>query len=134
MRLGRAWLLLSVAASGQQQREEAEGADELATQAQRIGVMRVRSAQEFRAAMEVGVPHIVIEEHLDLTSLPTLPGNPPSLFRVDGAVQSIQVRSRSTCHPASYAHHHFVPCTRQAADCMRSQESTTSKRCPATRL
>ena len=61
-----------------------------------MGVMRIKSEEEFQAAMSVGVPHIVIEQHLDLRGFATLPGNPPTLFRLNPHVRSLQVTHQQT--------------------------------------
>ena len=65
---------------------------EAAVAAAKIGLMRIYTAAEFAAAMAEGVRHMVIQDHLDLTQLPTLPGQPPTLFRLEESVQSMQVR------------------------------------------
>lgn len=158
LRAAAALLLLLGSAAGQRDAEEAAEADELATRAARLGVLRVRTTEQFRAGMEQGVPHLVIEEHLDLRSLATLPGNPPSLFEVNPALQSIQVRhaplrlharmvaAASKCHrPAAACHgalsrtavraQRLACCvswrTRRAPASRRRRASLQSERCPA---
>jgi hypothetical protein len=67
--------------------------DTAAATAARVGIMRVTTALQFAAAMNAGVRHIIVEDHLDLRELPSLPGLPPVLFQIDPKIQSIQVRS-----------------------------------------
>jgi hypothetical protein len=62
-----------------------------AAAAAKVGIMRVKTPSECAAAMETGVRHIIIEEHLDLRGLPLLKSNPPVLFQFNSKVQSIQV-------------------------------------------
>ena len=70
---------------------------ELAAEARaaaRAGLMRVQTPQGLAAAMAQGVPHISIEAHLDLRSLPTLQSSTTrALFEVDPAIMSIRVRT-----------------------------------------
>ena len=57
------------------------------------GFVRVKTAQDLRAALTAGTPHIQIVQHLDLRKLPTnsdfMSGAP--LFYVPTSVLSIQV-------------------------------------------
>jgi hypothetical protein len=57
-------------------------------------VLRVRTASELSAAIESGISHIHITEHLDLRELPARVVAPPlpSVFALDIALQTITVR------------------------------------------
>lgn len=68
---------------------------EAASAAAQKRTMHVSTPAQFAAAMQQPVPHIIIEEHLDLRGLPALPGPAPLLFNVDPRIMSIQVRARA---------------------------------------
>jgi hypothetical protein len=57
-------------------------------------IRAVRKAQELDQAIQQGVEHIVIVEHLDLTDHPSTPvlGNETVLFAPPGTLKSITVR------------------------------------------
>ena len=68
--------------------------------ASKQGVMRVTTAAQFDAAMQVGVQYIQIEAHLDLRDLTPLPGGTPkTLYQLDSKIQVIQVCA-ARCLPA----------------------------------
>ena len=67
-------------------------ARDAAAAAKVLGIMRVTSVTGLHAAVDAGVPHIVIEEHLDLRTAATSADPPEWLFNLPQSVQSIQVR------------------------------------------
>ena len=61
--------------------------------AMQTGVFNVATEAEFKAAMDAGIHHLIIREHLDLRGLPWAPAPSPTLFQLNPDMQSIQVRT-----------------------------------------
>jgi hypothetical protein len=70
------------------------GSATLATSQAAVNVIRVSTPQELKDAITDGAPHVHIINHLDLTTLPSAPGDDevPSVFRPIYSLQSMTVR------------------------------------------
>lgn len=73
-----------------------------AAAARDIGIIRVASVKGLHAAVDAGVPHIVITEHLDLRVAASSGDAPTWLFNLPPTVRSIQVlrATQSACDAA----------------------------------
>jgi hypothetical protein len=70
------------------------GSATLATSQAAVNVIRVSTPQELMDAITDGAPHVHIINHLNLTTLPSAPGDDevPSVFRPIYSLQSMTVR------------------------------------------